>query len=377
MKLDRRQFLVGSAAALATAACGSSSSSTPSPTPAPQPPKPAAKKTILVLGGTGFLGPHIVQHALDRGHTVTLFNRGKTHPKLFPDVEKLRGDRDGQLDALKGRDWDVVIDDSGYVPRHVKLTADLLKDHVRQYIFVSSISVYGTFAKPGLDEDDAVATPPDPKVEEVNNQTYGGLKAACEQVVESTYGARSTIVRPHIVVGPGDSTDRFTYWVARVARGGQVLAPGSPNDPLQYIDVRDLAAFMRRCAEQRPPGRFNVCLPPGVHTIGELLETCKRVSGSNATFTWADAAFIQANGVMEKGEIPMWLPPNGPRASALLVNSARAVQQGLRFHDLETTVRDTLEWFNKRPAEQRQKLAAGLTPEREAELLKLLAAKQG
>ena len=156
-----------------------------------------------------------------------------------------------------------------------------------------------------------------------------------------------------------------------------MLAPGSASDPLQYIDVRDLAAFMRRCAEQRPAGRFNACTPPGAHTIGELMETGKRISGSNATFAWADAAFIQSNGLMEKGEIPIWLPSNGPFAGALLVSSARAVQQGLRFRDLETTVRDTLEWHNKRPAEQRQKLAVGLTSEREAELLKLLSAKQG
>ena len=155
-----------------------------------------------------------------------------------------------------------------------------------------------------------------------------------------------------------------------------MLAPGSANDPLQYIDVRDLAAFMRRCAEQRPTGRFNACTPPGAHTIGELMESGKRISGSNATFAWADAAFIQSNGLMEKGEIPIWLPSTGPLAGALLVSSARAVQQGLRFTSLDTTVRDTLDWFNKRPAEER-KLAVGLTPEREAELLQLLRAKKG
>lgn len=334
------------------------------------------KLRVLILGGTGFLGPHFVEALQAGGHQLTLFNRGKSNPGLFKDLETLIGDRDGKLDALKGHDWDVVIDDSGYVPRHVKLSADLLKDHVRQYLYVSSISVYGTFPKPGLNEDDTVATPPDAKVEEVTGATYPGLKAACEQVVESTYGRRSTIVRPHFVVGPGDSTDRFTYWVARVARGGQVLAPGSASDPLQYIDVRDLAAFMRRCAEQRPPGRFNACTPPGAHTMGELLDSCKRASGSNATFVWADAAFIQKNGLMEKGELPIWLPPDGPLSGAALINSARAVQQGLRFHDLDTTVRDTLAWNSKRPAEQRDKLAAGLTPEREAELLKLLT-KQG
>jgi len=332
---------------------------------------------VLIFGGTGFLGPHFVQALQAGGHEITLFNRGKSNPGLFKELETLIGDRDGKLDALQGRDWDVVIDDSGYVPRQVKLSADLLEDHVKHYIFISSISVYGTFPKPGLDEDDTVAPVPDAKVEEVTNETYAGLKAGCEQVIESTYGTRSTVVRPHIVVGPGDSTDRFTYWVARVARGGQVLAPGSANDPLQYIDVRDLAAFVRRCAEQRPAGRFNACTPPGAHTIGELMETGKRVSGSNATFVWADAEFILKNGLMEKGEIPMWLPPTGPRASALLVSSARAVQQGLRFRDLDTTVRDTLEWHNRRPAEQRQKLAVGLTPEREAELLKQIPAKKG
>lgn len=334
------------------------------------------KLRVLILGGTGFLGPHFVEALQAGGHQLTLFNRGKSNPGLFKNIETLIGDRDGKLDALKGRDWDVVIDDSGYVPRQVKLTADLLKEHVRHYIFVSSISVYGAFPKAGLDEDDKVATPPDAKVEEVTGETYPGLKAGCEQVVESTYGSRCTIVRPHYVVGPGDSTDRFTYWVVRVARGGQMLAPGSANDPLQYIDVRDLAAFMRRCAEQRPPGRFNACTPPRAHTMGELMDSGKRVSGSNATFVWADAAFIQSNGLMEKGEIPIWLPSTGPLSGALLVSSARAVQQGLRFRDLDTTVRDTLDWYKKRPADQ-QKLAVGLTPEREAELLKLLAAKKG
>ena len=335
------------------------------------------KLRVLIFGGTGFLGPHFVQALQAGGHQITLFNRGRSNPGLFKDLETLIGDRDGKLDALKGRDWDVVIDDSGYVPRQVKLSAELLKDHIRHYLFISSISVYGTFPKPGLNEDDKVAATPDPKVEEVTNETYPGLKAGCEQIVESIYGSRSTIVRPHYVVGPGDSTDRFTYWVARTARGGQVLAPGSASDPLQYIDVRDLAAFVRHCAEQRPAGRFNACTPPGAHTMGELMETGKRVSGSNATFVWADAEFIQKNGMMAQGEIPIWLPSNGPFAGALLVSSARAVQQGLRFRTLETTVRDTLDWHNKRPAEQRQKLAVGLTPAREAELLTQLAAKKG
>ena len=249
---------------------------------------------MLILGGTGFLGPHFVEALQAGGHQVTLFNRGKSNPGLFAHLETLIGDRDGKLDALKGRDWDVVIDDSGYVPRHVKLTADLLKDHVRHYIFVSSISVYGTFPKPGLDEDDTVATPPDREGRRSHRRRpTPGLKAGCEQVVESTYGSRSTIVRPHYVVGPGDSTDRFTYWVARVARGGQVLAPGSANDPLQYIDVRDLAAFMRRCAEaasagplQRvhAAGRAHDGRADGDRQASQRLERNVRVGGCRPSF---------------------------------------------------------------------------------------------
>ena len=203
------------------------------------------KLRVLIFGGTGFLGPHFVEALRAGGHQITLFNRGKSNPGLFKDLETLIGDRDGKLDALKGRDWDVVIDDSGYVPRIVKLTADLLKDHVRHYIFVSSISVYGTFPKPGLDEDDTVAEPPDPKIEEVNGQTYAGLKAGCEHVIESTYGSRCTIVRPHIVVGPGDSTDRFTYWAGRASRAAAKCS--HPAAPTTRCNSSMCATLLRSC----------------------------------------------------------------------------------------------------------------------------------
>lgn len=329
-----------------------------------------AKLKVLILGGTGFIGPHFVAALQAAGHKLTLFNRGRSNPGLFAQIETLIGDRDGKLEALKGREWDVVIDDSGYVPRHVRLTAELLEGRIRHYIFVSSISVYGEFPKPGLDEDDKVAQLADPTVEEVNGETYAGLKAACEQIVEQTYGSRYTIVRPGYVVGPGDSTDRFTYWPARVARGGKMLAPGSTLDPIQFIDVRDLATFMRRCAEERPTGRFNACTPPGAITMGQVLDASRRISGSNATFVWADADFIRSHRLVETGEIPIWLPQAGRFAGVMLVSSARAVQHGLRFRDLDSTLSDTLDWHNKRPAEHRQKLLVGLAPEREAELLK-------
>lgn len=327
---------------------------------------------VLIFGGTGFIGPHFVDALRAGGHKITLFNRGKRNPTLFPDIETLIGDRNGQVDALNGRDWDVVIDDSGYFPAQVKLTAELLKDHVQHYIFVSSISAYADLTTPGIDEDYKLAQLKDPHAREITGENYGGLKAACEQIVEQTYGNRQTVVRPTYIVGPGDGADRFTYWPARVARGGEMLAPGTWRDPIQFIDVRDLAAFMRVCVEQQIAGRYNLCNPPGAVTMGDLLETSKRLSKSNASFVWADAKFLEAHKLLESGEIPIWSPTTGESAGGALVSSARAVQKGLRFRDLETTVRDTLAWHGERPDAEKQKLRAGLTAEREAELLRAL-----
>lgn len=332
---------------------------------------------VLILGGTGFIGPHFVAVLRGAGHKLTLFNRGKRNPGLFPDVEALTGDRDGKIDALKNRDWDVVIDDSGYVPRMVKLTADLLKDHVQHYIFVSSISAYADLATPGIDEDYKLAVLKDPTSETIGDSSYGGLKALCEQVVEKTYGTRCAIIRPTYIVGPGDTSDRFTYWPARVARGGEMLVPGSPTDPIQFIDVRDLAAFMLLCVEQRTAGRYNACNPPGAITMGDLLETSKRLTTSDARFVWASPEFLQEQKALESGEIPIWSPTVGEYAGAALVSSARAVAKGMRFRPLETTVRDTLAWHGKRPAGQQQKLRAGLAPDRETQLLNQLRGAKG
>lgn len=328
---------------------------------------------VLIFGGTGFIGPHFVRVLREGGHKLTLFNRGKRNPNLFPDIETLIGDRNGQVDAVKGRDWDVVIDDSGYFPAQVKLTAELLKERVQHYIFISSISAYANLTPPGIDEDYQLAPLKDPDAKTITEENYGGLKAACEQIVERTFGPRQAVIRPTYIVGPGDPTDRFTYWPARVARGGAMLAPGAPSDPVQFIDVRDLADFMRLCVERRISGRYNACNPPGAVTMGELLETSKRLSGSDARFVWADAAFLEKKKLLDSGEIPIWSPTAGEFAGASLVSSARAVAQGMRFRDLETTVRDTLAWHDQRPAAQKEKLRAGLAPQRETELLRELA----
>ena len=327
---------------------------------------------VLILGGTGFIGPHFVDALTAGGHKITLFNRGKRDPEVRPGIEQLLGDRNGEISSLQGHDWDVVIDNSGYTPSQVKATAELLKDHVRKYIFISSVAVYADFAKAGIDEDYKLAELKDPTSEVVNGETYGGLKVLCEKVVETTYGKRATLIRPTYIAGPGDHTDRFTYWPVRVSKGGEMLAPGTPSDPFQYIDVRDLAGFIRTCVEKDVNGKFNVCSPQGAVTMGSLLDEAKRITGANTTFVWATPAFLEANGIIgEKAEgnlIPIWEPPTGDEAGLLLVSPARAEKKGLKFRSLETTIRDTLEWQKKRP-EDKQVLKAGLTMQKEAELL--------
>jgi 2'-hydroxyisoflavone reductase len=326
------------------------------------------KLKILVLGGTGFLGPHLVEAMLQRGHTPTLFNRGKTRPGLFPDVEKLRGDRDGGLQPLQGRRWDAVIDTSGYVPRVVRASAELLAPNVRQYVFVSSISVYADTTTPNPDESHPVATMPDPKSEAVM-EFYGALKALCEQAVEAALPGRTTNIRPGLIVGPGDPTDRFTYWPVRVAQGGEVLAPGNPNDPVQFIDARDLAAFILTTLEKGHVGVYNATGPAEPLGIEGLLTACKTVSGSDASFTWADGEFLAAQKVEAWSDMPVWVPPVGDGIGMATTSVARAVGKGLSFRPLADTVKATLDWWATLPADRRAKLRAGITREREAEVL--------
>ena len=320
---------------------------------------------LLVLGGTQFVGRHIVAEAQRRGHTVTLFNRG-THREVFPHLEQLTGDRNEDLSALAGRSWDAVVDTCGYFPRQLELSTHALKNNVAHYVFISTISVYADLSTPNTDEDALLATVSDPTTEEVNGETYGGLKVLCEQVVQAAFPDRNLILRPGIVAGPYDPTDRFTCWPERVARGGDMLAPGRADVPLQFIDARDLAVFTLDGLEGRATGTYNVVAPAGKFSFGELLETSRQVSGSDTLLTWVDDDFLKAQG-FESGatELPFWTPPEDDAWQ--LVSSERATAAGLKTRPLADTVRDTLHWSEARPQDTSRK--AGLTPERETELL--------
>jgi 2'-hydroxyisoflavone reductase len=321
---------------------------------------------ILIIGGTIFLGRHLVDAAQGRGHTVTLFNRGQHNPDLFPEVEKLRGDRDGGLDALRNRQWDAVIDTCGAFPRVVRASAELLADAVGHYTFISTMSVYADLSTPGSNEDSPVGTIPEGTEEVVTGETYGPFKALCEQAVEAAMPGRTLNIRPGLIIGPYDHSNRFTYWPHRVAQGGDVLAPGRPEQPLQFIvDVRDLAEWTIRMAEAGTTGVFNAKGPDYPLSMGELLDTCKTVSGSDARLVWVDEAFLQEQGVGAWMELPLWLP-----ASMNAINTARsdkAYAAGLTFRPIAETVRDTLAWDATLPPDAERR--AGLTPAREAAVL--------
>ena len=313
---------------------------------------------ILVLGGTRFVGRHFVEAALAHGHRITLFNRGQSNPELFSQVEQLHGNRDGGLDVLKGRHWDAAVDTSGYVPRIVRASAEVLSNSVDRYIFISSISVYAEFNMLGMDENAPVAQLEDESVEEVTNETYGALKALCEQAVERVMPNRALIIRPGLIVGPDDATDRFTYWPYRVAQGDEMLAPGDPQQGVQFIDVRDLAAWMLHMVEQRATGIYQATGPDYSLSMGHFLNTCKTMTGSNVQFVWVSDAFLTAR----EAWLPIYVPNEfiGMRA----VNCQKAIKSGLTFRPLEETIRDTLAWKGK-DAE----LKAGLEPGQERELL--------
>jgi 2'-hydroxyisoflavone reductase len=369
--MNRRRALAALAAGLVAARAGRAATGAPGAQSAPGtadagPDGAPARLRILVLGGTRFIGRQLVDQARARGHALTLFNRGRSDPGVIPGVEQLRGDRAGDLAALRGRDWDAVVDTSGYVLRDVRTSAELLAGHVARYLFISSISVYASFARPN-DEDSPLATTSDPAAAKVTNENYGALKALCEGAVEAALPGRATIVRPGYVVGPEDYTDRFTYWPVRVARGGEMLAPGTPADPVQFVDVRDLAAFCLRCLERDVSGVFNAVHAPGFATMGSLLDASRRVTGSDAAPTWVPAEFLVRRKALD--DLPIWSPPVGETAGDHLTRNDRAVRAGLATTPLEATIRDTLAWHRGRPAAEQEKLDAGLTPEAERELL--------
>ncbi|HZT43735.1 MAG TPA: SDR family oxidoreductase [Chthonomonadaceae bacterium] len=322
---------------------------------------------ILIIGGTVFLGRSLVEAALARGHAITLFNRGQHNPDLFPEVEKLRGDRGGDLEALEGRRWDAVIDTCGYVPRVVRNTAGLLANTVDHYTFISSISVFSDFSQLGMDENGPLGTLEDAGTEEVNGETYGPLKVLCEQAAEEAMPGRVLTIRPGLIVGPWDPTDRFTYWPHRVAQGGEVLAPGRPEQPVQFIDVRDLAEWNVRMIEDGKTGVYNATGPDTPLAMGRLLEACKAVSGKNARFTWVSQEFLLEKGVQPWMELPLWVPEEADTAGFSAINVRKAISDGLTFRPLEDTIHATLEWDAARPADRSWQ--AGLKPEREAALL--------
>jgi 2'-hydroxyisoflavone reductase len=315
---------------------------------------------LLVLGGTKFLGRAAVDAALARGHEVTLFNRGETNPELFPEAEKLRGDRTQGLDVPKGRAWDAVLDPSGFIPSVVRASAEALADSAGHYLFVSSVSVYASLAEPA-DEESPVAElgdlPGDRLTEDYSN--YGPLKALCEQAVADVFGERQASVRPGLIVGANDPTGRFTYWPHRVARGGRVVAPAPPDAQVQFIDAKDLGAWLADVSERQARGVYNATHPG--RSWHEVLETCREVSGSDASFEWVPAELLKAHEVGEWMELPLWIAD--PDAAAMHeVDVSRAVAAGLTFRPLEETVREALEHAATVDG-------VGLTPEREAELL--------
>ena len=329
---------------------------------------------ILILGGTGFTGPDQVRYALSRGHKVTVFNRGKTHPGVLPEgVEQLTGDRNGQLDALKGRQWDVCIDNPTTLPIWVRDAAQVLKGNVDRYIFISTISVYADADK-GPDENAPLQKydGPDPYKETLQAmvasgyKTYGPLKALSEQEAEKWYPEKTLVIRPGLIVGPGDETDRFTYWPVRIDRGGEVLAPGTPNDPVQFIDARDLAEWTIRMAENRETGVYNATGPAKELGIGNMMDQMKAALNSNATFTWAPHEFLKQQNVQAWSDMPVWA---GDELGLARTNISRALAKGLTFRPLNETTRDTLTWFKAQKPERQAKLRAGLAAEREKEVL--------
>ena len=331
----------------------------------------AAPLRILILGGTGFIGPYQVQYALDRGHHITLFNRGRTNPHLFPGVEKLVGDRDGDLSALAGGRWDVVIDNSASDPGRVERSARVLRDAVDLYVFVSTRSVYYDTSRVPMTVDAELFSLENTKVEPGARLPYGLAKALSEAKVREFFPDRHLIVRPSLIVGPGDLTDRFTYWPVRIERGGEILAPGNGSDFVQVIDARDLSEWMIRLVERDVTGIYNALGPRTPWSFAEFLHGIKAVTTADARFTWVDTDFLLAHDVQPYREMPVWMPARDGREGFGRFDISREVALGLTFRPLAVTARDTLDYYHAQPQERQRELRAGITPEREAEVLRL------
>lgn len=321
---------------------------------------------ILILGGTGFIGPHLVQHATERGHKLTLFNRGRTNTHLFPDVEKLVGDRNDNLKALEGRRWDAVIDNSGYTPQQVRLSVDLLKNACDQYLFTSTRSVYTDYTLDIMDED----APLGPReIPEAEWDGYGPNKVLAERIVQEGFGGKTLITRPPVIVGPGDRSDRFTYWVDRIDDGGEILVQGDPVDPVQFVDVRDLAEFYVHLLENETRGIFNTEGPGSALNASGLVHGIKAITSTPSAFTWVSWDFLLAEGETPQGSLAFWQPPRGRYLNYGRMVNTRAIAAGMTFRPLAVIAKDTLDWHRTRSEAEQETLRTGLSRDREAQLL--------
>lgn len=380
MVTDRRSFLMSSAAAGAfVAAGGSLFARQDARVQMAARPAPEKKLHVLVMGGTAFLGPHCVEQLLARGHKVTLFNRGKTNPGLFPDLEKLVGDRRNDVKALEGRKFDAVLDTNGYFPRFVKTPLEVLKANIGHYVFVSTVSVYARMGEIDIDESSEVLEISAEDAEKAADSgrigaDYGPLKVACERAAEELMPGKVTVVRPGLIVGPDDPTDRFTYWPARIAEGGEVIAPGKPEWEIQIVDVRDVAGFCVLALEKQLAGTFNVDGLEKPVPMGTVLDACVEVSKSDAKLTWVDHTFLAEHDVQAWRDLPAWFPPAEGKDRVASVSCKKAIDAGLTFLPIQETVRGALEFHRKRPEGQKPRWT--LTREREAEVLKAWAERK-
>lgn len=337
---------------------------------------------LLIIGGTRFLGRHLVTSALAHNHELTLFNRGQHSSETVKDVETIRGDRNHDLNKLQGRRWDAVIDTCGYLPRSVRASTEFLSESADRYVFVSTQSVYTDFSVRGIDESAPLQTLAPEQLDKANSidssgqssamtygEMYGGLKALCEQAAEQSMPNRVLIIRPGLIVGPYDHTDRFTYWPVRVARGGEVLAPGRPDTFVQFIDARDLADWMVAMVEKRETGIFNANCPPASLTMQNVLDGSKTISASDASFTWVDEEFLFKEKVLGWSEMPVWFPEAAVQFNGFMfINCEKAFATGLTCRPLNETIRDTLTWHRSHNSDEQ--LKAGISVERELELLR-------
>lgn len=382
MTTDRREFLRRAAVVGGGIAVSGSPVQGAEARPARAEPTSAAMrgapKRILILGGTSFIGPHQVRYALDRGHEITLFNRGRTNTYLFPGVERLVGDRNGDLAALEGRQWDVVIDNSATDPRWVELTANLLKDSCERYVFVSTRSVYADTSRVPMSTAAPVWTHERAGVEPgAESLPYGLSKALAEQEARDAFGEeRALVFRPGLIIGPGDATDRFTYWPVRIHRGGEVLAPGDGTDPVQIIDVRDFSEWLIRMVEDEETGTYNVVGPRTPRPMTELLYGIRAVTTAETTFTWVETDFLINSGLRPYAEMPVWRPARDGAEGFARFDLTPEVEKGLTFRSLADTAAATLEFHFSRPAERQTELRSGVDAVREREVLDLWHAYQ-